>query len=246
MKIFTLGTGDAFTEKRFNTCFILQSDNFNLAIECPHPYLYMLNHNKNAPKINEIDHFIISHMHADHMSGLETIAFYKKFVEKKILNLYASEEDYKSVYTMYEDSMGKSFSEGEYTKVSLNDYFGGFILNDSPIKIGPFTVRSRQTKHYISSRAMVINDGDYSVGYSGDTKFDKDLIEWFDKEADLIIHEVGPAPGHTPYQDLLSLPNDIKRRIRLIHYSDLFKTYHSELQCLYQGETYVSDNLPKR
>ena len=51
MKVFILGVGDAFTSVHYNTCFIVQSDDgFNLAIECPHPYMKILH---DARKINK-------------------------------------------------------------------------------------------------------------------------------------------------------------------------------------------------
>ena len=40
----------------------------------------------------EIDHFLITHVHGDHMNGLEGVAFFKHFVENKRVQLLSVPE----------------------------------------------------------------------------------------------------------------------------------------------------------
>jgi len=226
MKVFILGVGDAFSSKNYSTCFVIKEKNNVLAIECPHPYLKILEDVRKKidssilhlkvlrratnllPEIKDIDNFIITHLHADHCSGLETMAFYKKFVEGKKLNL--------SVLQDIMPLLRHSIDLNEYInfiphKGKQDNYFS---------YINGFLVEKKITNHYIPATALLITGiNGKRVAFSADTAFDRDLIDWLN-QADIIIHETGPAPGHAPLEDLLSLPSNIKDKMRIIHYSD--------------------------
>lgn len=223
MNIFILGVGDAFSVKHYNTCFIVQSETgFNIGIECPHPYLKILSEikikNEDIPTIDMIDNFVITHLHADHCSGLETIGFYKKFIEKKTVGINMAWSDLEKFCPMIEPGMGSTIANGKLIKSFPFTFFNP-LMNE----IGPFTIESHPTLHYTPSRALIIREGDKAIGFSGDTAFNHELIEWL-AQADLILHEVGPAPGHTPLEELAKLPQNIRDKIILIHYSDYLKT----------------------
>ena len=231
MKIFILGVGNAFSTDHYSTCFVVQSkDGFNLAVECPHPYLKMLKETPKAPKIEDIDNFIITHLHSDHCNGLETIGFYKKFVENKVLKVRMGFNESENHKDMVSPSMCKMLVGDAIVKASVEDYFDYYPTNG---KIGPFTIHSYCTTHHIPSKALLINEGDKMIGFSGDTKFDPKLIEWLSK-ADFILHEVGEGYGHTSIKKLVELPDNIKRKIRLIHYPD--NTITDEFRLAKQGE----------
>lgn len=235
MKVFILGVGDAFSSKNYNTCFIVQSDDgVNLAVECPHPYLKILYDarkiNNKIPEIKDIDDFIVTHLHSDHCSGLETLGFYKKFVEGKKLNLHLSWNDYTKFRAMIESGMGTTIIDGKIVKVFAMDYFNCSCKPSS----NPFIIETRPTEHYIPAQALLIREGNKTLGFSGDTKFDPELIDWL-SQADFILHETGPAPGHTPLENLAALPKELKRKIRLIHYNDIL--VNNEFKQASQGET---------
>ena len=225
MKIFVLDTGDAFTTDRFNTCFIVQdSKGTNLAIECPHPYMKILEQNSSSkfPEVDKINHVFVSHLHADHFGGLETFAFYKKFIEDKKLTLYVGEDDLKYAKTALKPAMGTMFDGKEYSDVPFEFYFHEVPMQQKSMRgLGNLIISVKKTNHYIPSHAIMIRENDVSIAYSSDTIFDKELIDWMD-QADIIIHEVGSPPGHASYKDLCSLPEKTRDKIKLIHYSDTF------------------------
>ncbi len=82
---------------------------------------------------------------------------------------------------------------------------------------------------------MLVRVGDRTFGYSSDTAFDPELIPFLG-HADLIVHETNLGPAHTAYSDLLSLPREIQRRMRLLHYPDAFDPSVSEIVCLAEGD----------
>lgn len=96
MEIQTLGVGDAFSELYCSTSFVLQCQDYRLAIDCPDRYrgvLKSLRDNVGSEHhLDDIDDFLITHVHGDHMNGLEAVAFYKRFVQRKRLRLYAAPE----------------------------------------------------------------------------------------------------------------------------------------------------------
>jgi len=73
MKILALGTGHAFTHKNFNQSFLLEFNDHRMLIDCgrniPEALKY---HNIDIKTIEDI---YISHLHSDHIGGLEYMAF---------------------------------------------------------------------------------------------------------------------------------------------------------------------------
>jgi len=102
-------------------------------------------------------------------------------------------------------------------------------------RTGPFTIRSRRTRHHVPTSALLIEARGRTLGYSSDTAFDPDLITFL-APADLIIHETNLGPAHTPYAALAALPPELRARMRLIHYPDGFDTAASNIIALREGE----------
>src|SRR5439155_2780974 len=60
-------------------------------------------------------------------------------------------------------------------------------------------------------------------GVSADTAFDPTLVQWL-QAADLVVHEASGGFMHTPYADLAALPETLRKKMRLIHYPDDFRS----------------------
>ena len=80
--------------------------------------------------------------------------------------------------------------------------------------------------------------GGRCLGYSADTAFDPTLIDWL-APADLIVHESGTGPMHTPYEKLTDLPAAMRAKMRLVHYADSFDAGASVIGPLLQGQCLV-------
>ncbi len=73
MKITVVGCGNAFSKKQFNQCYMLEEDGRRLLIDFGAKVPYALDHlNIDIKTINDI---YISHLHGDHVGGLEELAF---------------------------------------------------------------------------------------------------------------------------------------------------------------------------
>ncbi|HLM42348.1 MAG TPA: ribonuclease Z, partial [Myxococcaceae bacterium] len=108
---------------------------------------------------------------------------------------------------------------------------------ESAVHFGPFSIECRRTYHHLPTTALRIRAAGRSLGYSADTAFDEDLIQWL-AEADLVVHETNYGV-HTPYEKLAALPAELRAKMRLIHYPDDFDLGASNIEPLVQGRRYT-------
>ena len=107
---------------------------------------------------------------------------------------------------------------------------------DREADIAGLSVRCRPTDHSVPTVALRLSCGGRTLGWSSDTPFDPDLIQWLQEGANLVVHETSPPPTHTPIEPLNDLPASVRQRIRLIHMPDGFDQTSTDMRCLRQGE----------
>jgi ribonuclease BN (tRNA processing enzyme) len=219
MKIHILGVGDTFTETHNSTALLIESDGFYLAIDCPDSYRRVLALTCQVP-LPQINHFLITHCHGDHMNGLEGVVFYKRFVEQVKPTLICTETIQASIWDRLAPAMTHLKTETEDSLLGFSDYFDYQRLDEAYVnRIGPFQIWPFLTHHHIPTTALLIRDGNSSLGYSADTAYDPYLIQYL-SQADLIIHETNHGAMHTPIAALEALPSVIRDKMHLIHYPD--------------------------
>src|SRR5215217_5549736 len=80
VRLIPLGVGEAFTARHYTTCLALGVDDRWLLIECPHPIRKMLREATGAAgwplDLDRIEAVAVTHLHADHCSGLEDYGYY--------------------------------------------------------------------------------------------------------------------------------------------------------------------------
>ncbi len=242
--VTALGVGDSFSEFNHSSALLLSCDGFHLGIDCPDMYRSVLRSasQKGAGPldITEIDHMLITHVHGDHMNGLEGFAFFKHFAENKRLKLVASNEVREVIWDQrLVASMGQLFDGTQMNAKHFDDYFEFMPLEwQGSLQVGPFSLEARQTKHHVVTSALRITAGDASFAYSSDTAFDPTLIDFL-APADLIIHETNYGPAHTAYEDLAALPQTLRSKMRLIHYADTFDVDASNIEVVTEGQVLV-------
>jgi len=240
-EVIVLGVGDTFSEKHHCTALLLVCDGFHLAIDCPDMYRAVLraaSAGAGRPlPLAEIDHVLITHVHGDHMNGLEGVAFYKHFAEGKPVQLVTSPEVRAALWDQrLQASMSTLWNGTQLQQMTFESYFQHLPLPwTSQITVGPFRITARRTIHHVPTSALLVEAAGRTLGYSADTAFDPDLIAFL-SPADLIIHETNLGPAHTPYPSLAALPADLRARMRLIHYPDMFDTASSCIRALREGE----------
>lgn len=241
--VHILGVGDTFSEVHHPTSLLLDCDGFFLAIDCPDMYRRVLRDAREISKrpldLRDIDHMLITHVHGDHMNGLEGVGFFKHFAQNKPLSLVASPEVREDVWERrLAASMGQLWTGSEMKTMRFEDYFDFTCLPwDASLQVGPFSITSRRTKHHVTTSALRIEAGGVTLGYSADTAFDPALIDWL-SDADLIIHETNLGPSHTLYAQLATLPEALRAKMRLVHYPDEFETVKTKIALARQGDVF--------
>lgn len=244
MRFLPLGVGDAFSALYYSSCLAVEADGAWLLIDCPHPIRKILKEASGQAGVTlDVGSFcgaVVTHLHADHSSGLEGFGYFAHFVLQNKATLLAHPLVLEDLWPGHLHAGMKqliSTPEAEPTPMALTDYFHLRPLDEQgPVEIGPFQIECRRTIHHIPTVALRIRAGGRCLGYSADTAFDPSLIEWL-SPADLILHETNLGV-HTPYEKLAALPEELRRRMRLIHYTDVFDTSTSVIEALRQGKLY--------
>jgi ribonuclease BN (tRNA processing enzyme) len=243
MRLFVLGVGDTFSEKHVTHALLLEHDGFRLAIDCPDSYRRVLRQARDRgadPAVLDlfgIDDVLVTHIHGDHMNGLEGFAYFKHFAQQKRVRLHTVAPVREGLWEgRLGLSMGQLWNGTAYRTLGFDDYFAWSEVGlTRETHIGPFTVRARLTKHHVPTSALLVEAGGRRVGISSDTAFDPSLITFL-SGADLIVHETNYGPAHTAYADLLTVDSLIRKRMRLIHYPDEFDVVGSEIPALVEGQ----------
>jgi ribonuclease BN (tRNA processing enzyme) len=243
-EVVALGVGDTFSESHSTSALLLEHGGFRLAVDCPDRYRGVLAHagrrSNRSLALETVDDVFITHVHGDHMNGLEGVAYYKRFAEGKRVRLHATGEVRSVLWEQRLRAPMETLWDGSrFCTLGFDDYFD---FEPSPwgssFAIGPFEITLRRTLHHVPTAAMLVRAGGRTFGYSSDTAFDPELIAFL-SPADLIFHETNLGPAHTPYAELMTVPTEIRRRMRLIHYPDAFDTAASEIPCLSEGDVIV-------
>jgi ribonuclease BN (tRNA processing enzyme) len=248
LRLIPLGVGDAFSALRYSTSLALELDETCLLVDCPHPIRKMMREAGTAAGVPlDIDRFIgaaITHLHADHSSGLEDYGYYSYFVLKRRAQLLMHPEVAARVWHAHLAAGMDEIRIRDDTPPmhrALGDYFELVELDEAhPVSAGPFSIECRRTVHAIPTTALRIRAGNRSIAFSADTAFDPTLMSWL-AEADLIVHEVALTENsglHTPYAKLAALPEHIRKKMRLIHYADTFDLEASVIEPLQEGKCY--------
>jgi hypothetical protein len=152
-----LGVGDTFSEVHYGASLLLQCDGVNLAIDCPDLYRSVLRSaaesSRRSLSLSDIDHMLITHVHGDHMNGLEGVAFFKHFAETKRVKLVTSPEARASIWTSA-CAAWAHFGRRGY-RARLDSYFDHTPLSwTDRVEIGPSSL-PRGTIHHVPTSALV-------------------------------------------------------------------------------------------
>lgn len=179
-------------------------------------------------RLAEVKHLVITHVHADHVGGLEVLGHLSRFITKQRPNLYvpASLMD-----ELWEGSLRGGMArsqdrDGEAATLGLEDFFEVHVLEEEApvIRIqGLPAITLQPTLHVKGKPAYSVFLGD-KVYYSSDTQLlppgegpNGAPLEAIFQDCQLVG---GSSNVHTPLEQLdRELPPDRKRITYLMHYS---------------------------
>lgn len=236
-----LGVGDAFSRKHYSSCLAVWADGKPILVDCPHPIRKILAESTRGPKavdLGDVEGVVLTHLHADHASGLEGYMFFSRFRLGSKGRIASHDRVLERLWPHHlAAGMDTLDIEGKKREMTLHDYVDTVSLSETQaVSFGDFSIECRRTDHHVPTYALRISAGGKTLSYSADTGFDASLVEWL-SEADLMIHETNEGI-HTPYEQLARLPARLRSMMRLIHYPDNFDLDRSRIEPLVQGRLY--------
>lgn len=240
LSVFFIGTGSAFSHSFYQTNLLLVKGDTHLLIDCGTmcPYIFEKEYNT---KLSKVENLLITHAHADHIGGVEELAFISKYVKKTKVNIIIPDVFKRKLWNQ---SLQGGFHYNEDGVLKFEDYF--VQLKPQKIYSHPFDVynidfgslnlKIFRTRHVTARFDSLIHSQlsygviiDNKVLFTGDTQFNPEQLEWISKNFNLevIFHDcdvLGVSEAvHASYRQLSTLDASLKKKMYLNHYSDAFK-----------------------
>ncbi len=240
ISVRVIGVGDAFTDRYYNASFFVESGKTRLLVDAPPALGKALGDlgTRGGDRIGlaDVDRVIITHLHGDHVGGLEQLLFFRRFVVGRKVELYACPEVLAGLWnTRLSGGMDTLMqADGSLVHLKLEDYADVIPLETGRNQIGDLVLEWRPTIHHIPTSALRMSNGETSFGYSADTAFDPSLIEWL-SASDAFFHETNLGI-HTPLASLVGLSETVRSKMHLIHYPDFHDVERSPIPCVHEGE----------
>jgi len=173
---------------------------------------------------------IITHCHADHDAGT-----FQKILNEGRITMMTTKTIHDSFLRKY-----AALSGLDYQLLSKSFHFRPVKIGED-IKMRGGTFRFFYSLHAIPCVGFEVFLGDKSIVFSADhmndppkikqlhedgvlTDWRKDQLLNFPWNRDIILHEAGIPPIHTPMATLAALPDDVKKRLYVVHVgSNAFK-----------------------
>jgi ribonuclease BN (tRNA processing enzyme) len=229
LKMTFLGAGAAFTigGGNFQSNVLLECNDDSLLIDAGADLRFSLfASNRSYYDIHKI---YISHLHSDHIGGLEWLALTTYFDDVYLgkPTLFASEN---IIRGLWEHSLAGGLSTLAYKEPSLNNFFNVHVIGEEHT----FNWQNIQFKliqaihvynnyHLVPCYGLLFSYGSTRIFYSADTQYNPYLIQQLNKEVDLIFHDCETqkvkSGVHAHYSELKQLPTEIKNKMWLYHYN---------------------------
>lgn len=224
LKINFIGTGsDKTSIKRNHTSFLIENDFNNLLIDCGDGTSKALL--KQNIDFNSIDAIFISHLHADHFSGIASLMTQMKLNDRKNklsiishINLIPIIKEFLKSSYIFDETIGFFV---EYVKMKFDD---SFILNEKvklTIKKNNHYKQKDEIKNYPAdmfvSSSLFFEYANQNIFYSSDIGNKDDLYLFSDKKINCMITESTHISFDEIFEAFKKLAPD---KLFLVHISD--------------------------
>lgn len=238
-KLLFLGTGNSESLNNFNSNVLIIGQTKNILIDCGWTIKLALR-NVNL-SIDNIDAIFVTHVHGDHVFGLERLAFESKYKYGHRIDLYLEEGIYEELWDKCLRGSLEWTSEGPN---SLDDFFNVIYIRDRSFCIDGIQFNTFGTIHEK-------NKPTYGLIINNDTIFTSDTkaLDWMaDTKMKLYIHDVTTQegnPAHAGINELIkNYPKSVRKRMMLTHYDDDIYQYLKIIESDFMGLAATGQVIP--
>jgi hydroxyacylglutathione hydrolase len=238
IEIMFLGTGSAFSKNFGNTSAVVNvyedGQKQNLLIDCGRTTPDNLH--RAGLTWRDIDAIFITHLHGDHVFGLEEAGFVGRYVLKKKPHLILPSKKMKN--DLWDKVLKGTMANGDLDRMmNFEDYFTyDYVDLEQPFFIFNHTMFSvYPTKHIKNKKSygLFIGESNY-VMYSGDSLLQEDLILMaVDDGCQFIFHDCqlfdNEGKVHASLDDLKGLEENIRSRMAIMHYGDNLHEHYIDI-----------------
>lgn len=246
LELFFLGVGSAFAQRKNQTNFLIVKGDKHILVDFGMTGPRALEETVGL-KPTDIEVILPTHSHADHVGGIECLALMNRYVGQRFMNKpklkMIIDENYQRVLWTHTLQGGLEWNEKDMNaaqKLTFSDFFdvirphwkSFYPRETSEVIYGDLHLEIFRTNHISEQsndwEASLISYGlliDGKVFISGDTKFDPELIDLYKSNSEVMFHDVQFSPGavHALLAELRTLPEDVKRKMYLMHYADNYQ-----------------------
>lgn len=242
LKIKFLGTGDAFSKKFGNTSAIVSvssDEGFtqNLLVDCGRTTPQDMS--EYGIGWNNVDAIFITHLHGDHVYGLEEAGFVGRFVTGKKPTLILPNKKIKN--DLWNRVLRGTMERADLNRnMTMQDYFNIQIVEDQYFMFNGVMFSVFRTEHVANKKSygLIIGEEDCVV-YSGDSLCNAEFLKGMDEYGvqqifhdctTLDINDDSDGRIHANISDIISLPDGIKHKIKIMHYQDNLPDHYFTLK----------------
>ncbi len=224
MRITWNGTGAAWSYHFGNSSAIIESEGKRLLIDCGHTVPGRLA--EMGLSLQEMDAVFISHLHGDHMYGLEEWGFRSYLVWKQRPHLLLADT---LSLGLWRNVLSGTMAPACDRHCLLSDYYDVTRLQPGQTyTVEPFTIEIRPVIHVPKTPAygIKVSDGKTTVAFTCDSRAEAD--PWFYEETALTFHDCSftpfyPDTVHAHFEELCRYPQEWRERTYLVHYDDTIR-----------------------
>lgn len=229
MQLKFLGVSAAFAvgKDKFNSNMLITSDSGkNLLIDCGTDVRHSLYKQKLTH--SDINAVYISHLHADHVGGLEWLGYTKYFIDKDTPDLFLSHDLSSSLWS---NVLSGGMSTLENQEARLDTFFNVHVLKKPSFVWEGYNFELIKVLHSINNGqvqpcyGLLITVDKYKIFISTDTRFQVDMLMSAYAAADIIFQDCEISSfascQHARYDELCTLPASIKSKMWLYDYDEL-------------------------